>query len=140
MTSGVRALMAALAVAVTAGCSQSPTSPTDPADGAPASPVTFTYPGVVGPGGSVSRSFVATRPGAAIITLSGIAPATGLGVGLGIPRPDGTGCLIARSAIAADGASAEVSAAVDAGSYCAQVFAPATAADQVAFSVTLVHP
>ena len=92
------------------------------------------------PSGSASRTFTARLSGVAVASLGGIAPATALVVGLGIPRADGTGCLLARSVTATDGAAARVSAAVDAGTFCAQVFAPANAADAVAFTVILEHP
>jgi hypothetical protein len=131
--------IAAGLLAAAASCSDSPTGPTAPPDPVP-SPTTVSFPGAVGPGGSVSRSFVATRPGTATVALSAVDPDTALGVGLGVPRPDGLGCLLAQSAVGTDSAPAQVSTAVDAGSYCTQIFAPATAADPVRFTVTLVYP
>ena len=64
------------------------------------------------PSGSAARSFVARLSGVAVASLGGIAPAAPLVVeGLGIPRADGTGCLLARSVTATDGAAARVPAA-----------------------------
>ena len=132
-------LLLALALGA-AGCSDSPTSPTDSADTAITTPVLVTYVGAVGPAGTASRSFTAQLGGTAVAAVNAISPTTALGVGLGIPRVDGTGCLLARSATAADGASAQVSASVDAGNLCVHVFAPSTAALTVNFTVTLEHP
>jgi hypothetical protein len=72
--------------------------------------------------------------------VSAISPATALGVGLGIPRADGTGCLLAHSSTANGGTSAEVSGPVAVGVYCVQVFAPAQSANSVNFTVTLEYP
>lgn len=137
-----RAVLAALALAASTACSNSPTSPTTSAEVPDpiTTPVTVTYPGVLGAGGTASRTFTAQIAGTARATVSGITPATPLVIGLGIPRADGGGCLLARSATAADGSSATVSANVDVGTFCAQVLAPAALAGTVGFTVTLEHP
>lgn len=132
-------LSALLAATLTAGCSDdSPTSATSP--DTVTTPITATFTGVVGPNGSVSRSFTAQLDGSARVSLSGITPATSLGLGMGVPRADGTGCLLTYSTTAANQASAELSGAVAAGVFCVQVYAPATAAETVRFSVSLTHP
>jgi hypothetical protein len=123
-----------------AACSASPTAPGDSPDDTVTSPAIVTFVGAVGPGGTAARTFTARLNGVATASLSAIAPATPLIIGLGVPRPDGTGCLLARSATAADGAAARVTATVDAGTFCAQVLAPAQAAESVGFSVTLEFP
>ena len=127
----------------TTACSDSPTAPTDSADDADTAittPVVVTFTGIVGPNGTASRSFTAQIAGTATASLAGISPATALGIGFGIPRADGSGCLLGRSAIASDGASARVAASVDPGTYCLQVYAPDRTADTVIFTVTLEHP
>lgn len=138
MTRGL--LLAALWVAVlTAGCSDDPaTTPTAP--DVVTTPITVTFTGVVGPNGSISRSFTAQLAGTARASVSGITPATVLGVGMGVPRADGTGCLLTYSTSATNQASAEVAGAVAAGVFCVQVFAPASAAEAVRFSVSIIHP
>ena len=127
-----------------AGCSNNPTSPTSPtgSDETPAitTPLTVSFPGAVGPGGSVSRTFYAQVPGLAKAAVSGISPATPLVIGLGVPRSDGTGCLLAHSSAATGGVSAEVSGAVAVGTFCVQVFAPGQSANAVTFSVALEYP
>lgn len=124
-----------------AGCGDSPTAPTSAVDTTPVTtPVNVSFPGVVGPGGTVSRSFVAQLAGTASVTVSNISPATPLGVGIGIPRADGTGCLLSVSATAGNGNSASASTSVASGAFCVQVFAPAQTANAVTFSVALTHP
>lgn len=130
-----------LAALFAAGCSDSPTAPTSAVDTTPVTtPVNVSFPGVVGPGGTVSRSFVAQLAGTVSVTVSSISPATALGVGIGIPRADGTGCLLSVSATAGNGSSASVSTGVSSGAFCVQVFAPAQTANAVTFSVALTHP
>lgn len=119
------------------GCSDD--TPTAPTDTAVTTPVALTYTGVVGPGGSASRTFTAQLRGAATVSLDGINPPAALVLGLGIPRADGLGCLLARSSQAVAGDGTTVTANVDVGTFCVQVYAPSTAST-VTFTVTLVHP
>ena len=134
-------LVAALGLIAAAGCGNTPTAPSSTVD-TPAitTPVSVSFPGAVGPGGTVSRTFTAQVPGTATAAVSAISPATTLGVGLGVPRADGTGCLLSLSATAANGAAAQVSGAVNTGTFCVQVFAPAQAAASVTFTVALQYP
>ena len=120
-------------------CSDTPTAPTESAETTITSPQTLSYAGVVASGGSASRSFTAQLPGTATASLSGISPPTALVLGLGIPRSDGLGCLLGRSSRATDGEAVTVTANVDAGTFCVQVYAP-PAAPTVSFTVTLEHP
>jgi hypothetical protein len=138
----VASVLVAFALAASGACSDSPTAPTDSAETATpiTTPVSITFTGVVGPNGTASRTFTAQMAGMATAALSAISPATALGVAFGIPRADGSGCLVGRSTIAADGVSARVTAAVDPGTFCLQVYGPERSADQVAFTVTLEHP
>lgn len=135
------ALCAALAAA---GCEDRLTSPssttTSTSSSSTTGPFRVTSPGVIGPGGTASRSFTASAAGTATITVTNIAPATALVVGIGIPQANGTGCLLAYSAVARTGASASASGAVDAGTFCFQVYAPDTAAASVSYSVTYEYP
>jgi hypothetical protein len=103
-------------------------------------PQTVTFPGVVGPGGAISRSFAAQIPGTAKAVVGGISPPTALSVALGIPRADGSGCLPTVSSTSGNLTSAEISAAVGLGTFCMQVTAPASAADAVRFDVSLTFP
>lgn len=124
-----------------AGCGNSPTSPTSSTDTTTiTSPVSVSFPGAVGPGGSASRSFNAQVAGTVRASVSAIAPATPLSIGLGVPNANGTGCLLALSSVATNGTWADISGEVAVGTYCVQVFAPAQAATTVSFTVALEHP
>ncbi|HUU34177.1 MAG TPA: hypothetical protein VMW48_08935, partial [Vicinamibacterales bacterium] len=72
--------------------------------------------------------------------LSDISPSTELIIGIGIPRADGSGCLLTISTTATGGATTGVSASVPVGTFCVQVFAPAQTANVVNFRVALTHP
>lgn len=140
MTRAVTLLGLVLA-GLASGCSDdTPTSASSTSTTTITTPITATFTGVVGPGGSLSRSFTAQLDGTARASLSGITPATALGFGMGVPRADGTGCLLTYSTTATNLASAEIGSAVAAGVFCIQVYAPAVAAETVRFSVTLTHP
>ena len=142
MNRAVHVLGALVLAAVSGACSDSPTAPTDSADTATpiTTPISITFTGVVGPNGTASRTFTAQIAGTATAALSGISPATALGVAFGIPRADGSGCLVGRSTIAADGVSAQITAAVDPVPSVCRCSARNGAPNQVTFTVTLEHP
>jgi hypothetical protein len=124
-----------------AGCSdETPTSASSTTTTTFTTPVTVTFPGVVGPGGSVSRSFSPQLPGRARAAVGDITPSTRLSIALGVPRADGTGCLAAVSSTSGNGATAEVATDVDLGTFCVIVWAPAVTAETVRFTVSLTHP
>lgn len=130
----------AFAAALGAACDQSQTA-VSPTPSTP-SPVSVTYSTSFGPQGSASRSFSVPQAGTVSATLLEAGPPSTvtLGLGLGIPRSDGAGCTLAISVITAAGPDAQVSSAVDAGSYCVKVFAAGGLTGEVAVTVTLVHP
>ncbi len=120
-------------VVVTSACgSDTPTTPTTTTT----SPATETWTGIVGPGGTVSRSFDTTLAGTLTVTLmSSDAP---LGLGIGVPRNVNAGCRLTISQVDAPGLSLSIPA--DAGSYCVQVFDDGSVVKQSSFSVQIVHP
>lgn len=137
------ALLGCLTLVVMSGCADTITSPSStstPSTGSTTGPFSITAPGVLGPGAVASRSFLATTAGTATITVTNISPATPLVVGIGIPQANGTGCLLAYSAVARTGTSASASGPVEAGSFCFQVSAPESAAQSVQYSVTYQYP
>jgi hypothetical protein len=90
--------------------------------------------------GSSSKSFSATQAGTVTITLDNTSPASAIGLGLGLFRADGGGCSLSRSVNTAAGATAQISTAVDPGTYCVKVFDIGTLIDPINFSITIVHP
>ena len=126
------ALLCAVAVFASACGSDTPTTPTTTTT----SPVTETWTGIVGPGGTASRSFDTTQAGTLTVTLmSSDAP---LGLGVGVPRNVNAGCRLTISQVDIPGLTLSIPA--DAGSYCVQVFDNGDVVKQSAFSVQIVHP
>ena len=131
-------LLAALALA-TVACNDasSATAPTTVA-----SPVTETYSGQFIPGGSAARSFTAASSGTVSITLTQIGPPADLvvGLGVGIPQSNGSGCYLTRSLSAGAASSPQLTMTVDAGSYCVRLYDLGTMQAVTAFTVTIVRP
>ncbi len=117
----------------TIGCgSETATSPTATAT----SPVTETWTGIIGPGGTASRSLTTSQSGTITLTLStSDAP---LGIGIGVPRTANGGCRLTVSQLAEAGAAISVPA--DTGAYCVQLFDDGAVIKQAGFSVQIVYP
>ena len=137
----VRTISAALVLAsslTVAGCNEDPPTPPTP------DPTTTTvvFSSNLAVGGSSTRSFDVTRNGVVSVTLVGVGGSNTLkvGVGLGIPFSDGTGCVLSRSVETVAGNTAQLELAVDAGKYCLQIYDPGTLTGVVAFSINLIYP
>jgi hypothetical protein len=140
MTRAAFALATLVALAGSGCGDDTPTAPSENTTPPITTPVTTTFTAVIGPNGSLSRSFTAQVPGMASAVVTGISPPTALGLGIGIPRPDGAGCLLTYSTVSGDLSGVEIAGAVHTGVFCVQVYAPVTAADTVRFDVSLTHP
>jgi hypothetical protein len=101
-------------------------------------PGTLTWASSVLPSGSTSRSFNASADGTITIGIDTISPNVPLGVGLGIPKNDNSGCEMTTSLTATPGT--QFTASVDAGKYCVKVFDPGTLTDSVAFQMRIIRP
>jgi hypothetical protein len=101
---------------------------------------TLTYQSAVVPGGSTSRSFGVRSSGTATLLIDSFSPASvsGIGVGIGIPRADGSGCDLSLATVATRGSQA--SQRVDPGRYCVKVFDPGTFTETVTFNARIDHP
>ena len=143
-----RLFLAAL-VAVTpliVGCENGPlptTADTTTTTTTVTSPVTETFTGQLNIGGYAFRSFVAAKAGTATVTLTSVAGSTSttgakVGFGLGLVDATGSGCIFTRSAETSAGG--QLTAAVDAGTYCVRVWDLGTLSQQTAFLVTIVRP
>ena len=121
-----------------AGCDDDP--PTTPTPTPTTSSVTFASN--LAMGGSSSRSFEVTRAGTVSATLTAVGNSTTLkvGLGVGIPLADGTGCVLSRSVETVPGTTAQLELNVDIGKYCLQIYDPGTLTGVVAFSINLVFP
>jgi hypothetical protein len=116
------------------GCgSDGATSPTTTTT---TSPITETWTGIIGAGGTASRSFTTSQPGTVTVTLTlSDAP---LGIGIGVPRTANGGCRLTVSRLAEAGGT--ISAPADAGAYCVQLFDDGAVIKQAGFSVQIVYP
>jgi hypothetical protein len=123
-----------------AGCgnSQSTTAPSTTTT----SPTTDTFASIVYMGGAVTRSFTVSQAGTVSATLVSAAPPSTIvvGLGVGIPLLNGTGCLLNRSVNTAAGPAARVETAVDPGVYCVQIFDVGNITAPVSFTIDIVHP
>lgn len=125
-----------LAIAMAAcGDATTPTAPTT-------SPVTETFSGQFIPGGGASRAFTAASSGTVSLTLTSITLATGAtaGFGIGIPQANNAGCLLNQVVQAAGSATPQITATVEAGTYCVRVYDTGALTVPVAFSITIVRP
>lgn len=94
----------------------------------------------VPPNGGASRTFEVGSPGPIAVTLIATTPAgTTLGVGIGIPRGDGS-CALQASVRTTAGSAAQLAIAADTGTYCAKVYDPGTLAAPAPFTISISRP
>src|SRR4029077_14100744 len=94
------------------------TAPTTPAAG----PGTQSLTAVMAPTGSAVRTFTASAAGTVTVTLNSTSPATVVGLGIGIPGTSAGGCDMTSTVNASGGSAPQISASVDAGTFCAGAF------------------
>ena len=139
--SALKTALAAVALASSlalAGCDdKTPTTPTETP-----TTTTITFASNLAVGGASTRSFVVTRAGVVSVTLTNADNSTTLrvGLGVGIPLGDGSGCVLSRSVETVAGATAQLELTVDTGTYCVQIYDPGTLTAVVPFSISLVYP
>lgn len=111
------------------------TSPTSTAD---TETLLREFSSTIVPGGSASRTFDATTTGGITIVLKSTTPAgIPVGVGVGIPRSNGS---CALSAAVEGAASAQISINAEKGSYCAKVYDLGALTAPLPFTVSISHP
>lgn len=136
MTLRAVAVFVAFVMFLLAGCGESdvgtPTSPT--------SPVSATFDGTLAPGGWASRSFRTGDAGVVSVTLISTGAAVPVGLGVGIPRADGTGCNLTRSTESVAAAGPHLSVAVDGGTYCVKIYDIVGMAVPLPFVIGITHP
>ncbi len=95
------------------------TAPSAPVATAGTDPVT----GQMAPGGLVIHQFVASATGAVSVTLTATdPPATLVGLGIGIPGLNAGSCDMTKTIQARPGTTAQLTANVETGTYCAGTF------------------
>jgi len=140
MTHRITHLAAIVCAAITIAACGSSTAPsttttTIPATGA----VTENYFSSVVPGGTTTHAFAANA-GTITVTLQSSGPPDGVAIsfGIGIPTLGGGACSLTTTLTATPGAV--LSAAVDAGSYCVEVYDPGKLTAQTSFVLVIARP
>ncbi len=121
-----------------AGCGDDPATTPTPTP----TTTTVVFSSNLAMGGSTSRSFDVTRAGTVSATLVAVGGSTTLkvGLGVGIPLSDGTGCVLSRSVETVPGTTAQLELNVDIGKYCVQIYDPGTLTSVAAFTINLIYP
>ena len=107
---------------------------------APTLETSFTYTTSVTPNGAVARTFSTYETGSITATLTSVTPAVTLGLGIGIPRSDGGGCLLTTSAEVTSSSTPQLVLRADSAStYCLKVYDVGRVTERAEFSVTVTH-
>ena len=92
------------------------------------------------PGGGASRDFDVTAAGAIAVTLKSTTPAgIPIGLGIGIPRANGS-CALSAAVETIAGATAQISVAADVGTYCAKVYDLGALSAPLPFTIAIARP
>lgn len=134
MTYALRLSFAALTAVVAAACTQAAT-PTS----ASSSAATFTFTSSFTAKGSASRSFEQLATGAVGLTLTAASPDVRLGIGLGIPRPDGSGCNLTQAVEAGVGGAPQLTVTAEPGVWCVRVYDLGLVPERVTFALDVSH-
>ena len=121
-----------------AGCDDDPPTTPEPTP----TTTTVVFSSNLAMGGSTTRSFDVTRAGTVSATLVAVANSLTIkvGLGVGIPLADGTGCVLSRSVETLPGTTAQLELNVDIGKYCVQIYDPGTLTGVAAFTINLIYP
>ena len=103
---------------------------------------TETFASSVGIQGAASRSFTSSIGGTVTVRLENVNPTPGVvvGIGLGVPRLDGSGCSLGRSVNTGAGAAPQLTSGIDSGTYCVKIYDVGNFTSLVNFTITIVHP
>ena len=134
MIHALRFSFGVLAALAAAGCSTAVT-PT----AASSSAATFTFASSFTAKGSASRSFEQLATGAVGLTLTAASPDVRLGIGLGIPRPDGSGCNLTRAVEVAVGGAPQLTVDAEPGVWCVRVYDIGFVPERVTFALDVSH-
>jgi len=128
--------------AMCAACSNNnnnPSTPTTPTT--PAGTVTETLNGIMAPRGTATRTFTARQAGTVTVQLARVEPSIAVGLGLGIRGATGADCKFSQTVSTQAGTTAQLTASVDLGTYCAGAYDIGTVGQGGAtVTVTVTHP
>ena len=98
------------------------------------------FSSVINPGSAASRDFTLASGGTVAVTLTTTQPSgVALGLGIGIPRSNGS-CALTAGVQAVAGSAAQLAVLADAATYCAKVYDPGTIAGPTAFTIVISRP
>ena len=118
-------------------CSNTPTAPTTTI----VSPATETFSSLLSVKGAATRAFSTHNRGTVSVTLSATTPpGMVVGIGVGIPRVNGTGCSLTSSVNTAAGTASQLELTAETGDYCVQIYDLGTLSAQLAFTLSFTHP
>jgi hypothetical protein len=133
------ALLAFAALSVACSNNNTTTTPTTPTT--PAGTVTETLNGIMAPGGTATRTFTARQAGTVTVLLSKVDPSLTVGLGVGILAATGTDCKFSQTVNTQAGTTAQLTASVDIGTYCAGAYDLGTIGQNGAtVTITVTHP
>lgn len=104
------------------------------------SPATEDFATSLAVGGTTSRTLSASSAGVVQLSLQALNGASAVGIGIGIPRVDGSGCFLAQSVVVSPGAGTQLAASVARGDYCAAVFDAGALTKPVTFTLQIIRP
>lgn len=125
-----------LSIALFSGGCNDPVTPTSPIT----SPVIDTFASQLSPMGTATRGLTIRETGKVTLTLTSVTPPAIVGVGIGIPRADGSGCNLAQSVETTAGSSPQIEATAEGGAYCVKLYDPGRLPGPVSFSLTIQRP
>lgn len=135
--SAARIALIMMLTALSAGCETTIFSPTPVADTAK---LLKEFSSQLLPRGTASRDFDVTTPGPIAITLQSTTPdGVVIGVGIGIPRANGS-CALSNAVETAAGTTAQITLTADSGSYCARVYDLGTLTAPLPFTISISRP
>ena len=139
MASDSRVLCVVSLVLWSTACTTYFETPTSPTTASPA-PDPSTFASQLVKGGFASRAFTLTNTGTIQITLSSVTPSVVVGLGVGIPRPDGSACSLSKSVDTTAGSAPQLAVPADPGTYCVKIYDVGQIEDSVTFAITVTHP
>lgn len=135
MTTLQRLVLSATCAIAATGCGDSPT----PTAATPPAATTFTFASTFTTQGSASRSFEQLATGSVSVTLRSVSPDIRIGVGLGIPRADGTGCNLAHAVEVTAGSAPQITTTADPGVWCVRVWDVGLVPEHATFALDVQH-
>ena len=108
----------------------------------PSAAMTETFSGTVGVAAGDFHNFTVAQGGTVSVTLNAAAPPPTIFMGVGIGTPSSSTCALISGDTTATpaGVTAQLSGALNAGTYCVEVYDVGNETASVTYTVTVVHP